>query len=98
MSINDQALVVAVAAIFAGLLCASLSLRVKPSASTMEPPAIPQRTPYVGHLIGLIRHKNKYYDQVKFVTRSTVPNETFSRYDADIVLSIANAARFPFTR
>jgi len=30
-----------------------------------EPPLIPQRIPYIGHLIGIIRHGPKYYSRVR---------------------------------
>ena len=30
-----------------------------------EPPSIPQPIPFVGHLLGLIRHGTQYYAQVR---------------------------------
>ena len=32
-----------------------------------EPPCIPKPIPYIGHLLGLIRHGTRYYAQVRYV-------------------------------
>ena len=31
-----------------------------------EPPLVPQRIPYIGHLIGIIRHGPRYYSHVRY--------------------------------
>ena len=31
-----------------------------------EPPFIPQTIPYIGHLLGIVRHGTKYYSRVRY--------------------------------
>ena len=41
------------------------------SHSEKEPPLIPQKIPFFGHLIGLLRHGSRYYAKVRFVVADT---------------------------
>ena len=48
------------------LLSSLAGLRfLEPSYDQLEPPRIPQNIPFLGHLLGLIRHGLRYYDQVR---------------------------------
>lgn len=37
-----------------------------------EPPLVPQKIPYVGHLIGIVRYGPRYYSRVRY----TIPTFT----------------------
>ena len=37
------------------------------SHDAKEPPIIPQTLPYVGHLLGMLRHGSRYYTQIRSV-------------------------------
>lgn len=38
---------------------------LEPKYDQLEPPRIPQKIPFLGHLLGLIRHGLRYYDRVR---------------------------------
>ena len=38
---------------------------VKVPYEKSEPPLIPSSFPYVGHLIGILRHGSKYYSEIR---------------------------------
>lgn len=40
-----------------------------PSAHPNEPPVIPTSIPYVGHLVGMMRHRSLYYSKIRWVRR-----------------------------
>lgn len=51
-------------------LCYLLGL----SPDLREPPYVPQKLPYVGHLLGVLRHGTKYYDRIRSVCIITDDN------------------------
>ena len=50
------------------LLCRSL---LHTTQDAKEPPMIPHAIPYIGHLVGLLRHGSKYFG----ITRSVSENQ-----------------------
>jgi len=36
-----------------------------------EPPLVPQRIPYIGHVIGMFRHGANYFEIIKYVSPNT---------------------------
>ena len=38
---------------------------LEPRCDQLEPPVIPQKIPFLGHLLGLIRHGLRYFDHVR---------------------------------
>ena len=59
-----------------------------------EPPLIPQRIPYVGHVFELIRNGNKYYSSIRLVS---VP-PTVSAQDLQLRELLVPVIRFQSTR
>lgn len=39
-----------------------------PTQYPNEPPLVPQSIPYVGHILGLLRHGTRYYGITRYVT------------------------------
>lgn len=58
---------VALAAVAAAILAAAFSqLALRPNPGPRDPPVLYHRIPFVGHLIGLLLHGNKYYSITRY--------------------------------
>lgn len=64
--IPDSLLAPVIGAIAATIVVLHYVLRI--AKVPREPPFVPQKIPYVGHLIGILRHGTKYYDSITLVS------------------------------
>jgi hypothetical protein len=61
LPVSVLSLLVAAATVVAVILHRFLAIDYDPR----EPPIIKPRIPYIGHILGIIRHGTKYFDTVK---------------------------------
>ena len=66
------------------------ALRLSPK----EPPLLPHPIPYIGHILGLLRHGTRYYEMTRSVALFLLQaEETYAKYLRNAVQS----ANFPST-
>lgn len=46
-----------------------------PRHSSGEPPVLPSSVPYVGHIIGLLRHGTRYYQTTRYTHVPAIPQQ-----------------------
>lgn len=67
-----------------------------PSHDPWEPPVITSRIPFVGHIVGLLRHGTRYYQMKRWSISS--PTAPLRLTNANSILSaIAHDADFQYT-
>lgn len=65
-----------------------------PRLSQNEPPLLSHPVPYVGHILGLLRHGTRYYEMTRLVAvLLSLAEETYAKYSCNAVQS----ANFPST-
>ena len=47
-----------------------LSFFNSPKRDSREPPVLRSSIPYIGHILGLLRHGTRYYEQTRYYTSS----------------------------
>lgn len=65
-----------------------------PRLSQKEPPLLPHPVPYVGHILGLLRHGTKYYEMTRSVALPfSRAEESYAKHSCKAVQN----ANFPST-
>ena len=69
MDLSNMILLQVMAPLLLAALVLLLSLfglsLLQPSYDSLEPPVIPQKIPFLGHIFGLIRHGARYFDRIR---------------------------------
>ena len=92
MEINLNTSLLLVLAIASATTCYVLDYFYVPKQLANEPPLVGHYIPYVGHIIGLLRHGTRYYEIIRYIV-SARKSFTLNRY----ALLVLNAI-FPYTR
>ncbi|KAI6084186.1 hypothetical protein F4821DRAFT_178457 [Hypoxylon rubiginosum] len=76
------------------LACYALNRFLVVRCSSSEPTLIPSNTPYVGHLLGMVRHGSGYYGRI--IKKCNLPIYTLAVfrskiYSVDVVMSIPSS-------
>ena len=57
-----------------------------PRLSEKEPPLVPHPVPYIGHILGLLRHGTRYYEMTRSVALMLLlAEETYAKYSYNAV-------------
>ena len=60
------------------VFCVSLVYFLHPKYDPREPPVLPHYIPYIGHILGLVRHGQRYFEILRLVIFRCLRLESFS--------------------
>ena len=83
-----------VLATFAAAAAYAVEYFCAPRLSPKEPPLLTHPIPYIGHVLGLLRHGTRYYEMTRLVALLSSPAEEI---DTDYLCSAVQSASFPST-
>ena len=67
MEVSNFSLLLLLLAVFFGAAWYTLDSFYAPTQYPNEPPLVPQSVPYIGHILGLLRHGTRYYEMTRYV-------------------------------
>ena len=53
-------------------VCVGLHFLYTPRHAPSEPPVVASSIPYIGHILGLLRHGTRYYQITRYSTKKTL--------------------------